>query len=71
MVLVWQARPFSVFFKTSVFFMIVVGEPFMAGGQGPNSNLGDQFNRGSGGPIGNMPMGQRQQYPYGTGYERR
>lgn len=43
----------------------------MAGGQGPNSNLGEQFNRGPGGPIGNMPMGQRQQYPYGTGYERR
>lgn len=43
----------------------------MAGGQGPNSNLGEQFNRGSGGPIGNMPMGQRPQYPYGTSYERR
>lgn len=51
--------------------MAVVGEPFMAGAQGPNNNLGDQFNRGSAGPIGNMPMGQRQQYPYGAGYERR
>lgn len=48
-----------------------VGEPFMPGGQGPNSTMGEQFNRGSGGPIGNMPMGQRQQYPYGPNYDRR
>uniref|UniRef100_A0AAR2JM44 ARID domain-containing protein n=1 Tax=Pygocentrus nattereri TaxID=42514 RepID=A0AAR2JM44_PYGNA len=48
-----------------------VGEQFMPGGQGPNSTLGEQFNRGPGGAIGNMPMAQRQQYPYGPGYERR
>ncbi|XP_076827809.1 AT-rich interactive domain-containing protein 1A isoform X2 [Brachyhypopomus gauderio] len=47
------------------------GEPFMSGGQGPNNNLGEQFNRGPGGAIGNMPMGQRPQYPYGPGYDRR
>lgn len=60
-----------VFLFFSLVCFITVGEPFMASGQGPNTNLGEQFNRGSGGPIGNMPMGQRQQYPYGTGYERR
>ncbi|MEQ2218261.1 hypothetical protein XENOCAPTIV_000625 [Xenoophorus captivus] len=35
----------------------------------PNSGMGEQYNRGPPGPMGNMPMGQRQQYPYG--YERR
>ncbi|KAJ8362244.1 hypothetical protein AAFF_G00386890 [Aldrovandia affinis] len=39
-----------------------VGEQFM--GQGPNSNMGEQYNRGT---MGNM----RQQYPYGPGYDRR
>ncbi|XP_055066514.2 AT-rich interactive domain-containing protein 1A isoform X1 [Misgurnus anguillicaudatus] len=48
-----------------------VGEQFIPGGQGPNSGLGDQFNRGPPGPMGNMPMGQRHQYPYGPGYDRR
>ncbi|KAM9737644.1 AT-rich interactive domain-containing protein 1A isoform 2-T2 [Menidia menidia] len=43
------------------------GEQFMP--PGPNSGLGEQYNRGPPGPIGNMPMGQRQQYPYG--YDRR
>uniref|UniRef100_A0A673FUU4 AT-rich interactive domain-containing protein 1A-like n=1 Tax=Sinocyclocheilus rhinocerous TaxID=307959 RepID=A0A673FUU4_9TELE len=47
------------------------GEQFMPGGQGPNSSLGDQYNRGPPGPMGNIPMGQRQQYPYGPGYDRR
>ncbi|XP_052002924.1 AT-rich interactive domain-containing protein 1A-like isoform X1 [Xyrauchen texanus] len=48
-----------------------VGEQFMPGGQGPNSSLGDQYNRGQPGPMGNMPIGQRHQYPYGPGYDRR
>lgn len=43
----------------------------MPSGQGQNSSLGDQYNRGQPGPMGNMPMGQRHQYPYGTNYERR
>lgn len=36
---------------------------------GPNSGMGEQYNRGPPGPMGNMQMGQRQQYPYG--YDRR
>lgn len=51
--------------------MVLVGEQFIPGGQGPNSGLGDQYNRGPPGPMGNMPMGQRHQYPYGPGYDRR
>uniref|UniRef100_A0A8C2GRQ6 AT rich interactive domain 1Ab (SWI-like) n=1 Tax=Cyprinus carpio TaxID=7962 RepID=A0A8C2GRQ6_CYPCA len=47
------------------------GEQFMSPGQGPNSGIAEQYNRGPPGPMGNMPMGQRQQYPYGPGYERR
>uniref|UniRef100_A0A672QV03 AT-rich interaction domain 1A n=1 Tax=Sinocyclocheilus grahami TaxID=75366 RepID=A0A672QV03_SINGR len=47
------------------------GEQFMPGGQGPNSSLGDQYNRGPPGPMGNMTMGQRHQYPYGPGCDRR
>ncbi|XP_041867946.1 AT-rich interactive domain-containing protein 1A isoform X2 [Melanotaenia boesemani] len=43
------------------------GEQFMP--PGPNSAIGEQYNRGPPGPMGNMPMGQRQQYPYG--YDRR
>ncbi|XP_057211198.1 AT-rich interactive domain-containing protein 1A isoform X1 [Triplophysa rosa] len=46
-------------------------EQFMTPGQGPNSGMGEQYNRGPPGPMGNMQMGQRQQYPYGPGYERR
>lgn len=47
------------------------GEQFMNPGQGPNSGMGEQYNRASQGPMGNMQMGQRQQYPYGPGYDRR
>ncbi|XP_051519086.1 AT-rich interactive domain-containing protein 1A-like isoform X1 [Myxocyprinus asiaticus] len=47
------------------------GEQFMSPGQGPNSGVGEQYNRGPPGPISNMQMGQRQQYPYGPGYDRR
>uniref|UniRef100_A0A3Q3BE65 AT-rich interaction domain 1Aa n=1 Tax=Kryptolebias marmoratus TaxID=37003 RepID=A0A3Q3BE65_KRYMA len=35
---------------------------------GPNSVVGDQ---GPPGAMGTMPMGPRQQYPYGPGYDRR
>ncbi|TWW65462.1 AT-rich interactive domain-containing protein 1A [Takifugu flavidus] len=43
------------------------GEQFMQ--PGPNSGMGEQYNRGPPGPMANMQMGQRQQYPYG--YDRR
>lgn len=43
------------------------GEQFMQ--PGPNSGMGEQYNRGPPGPMGNIQMGQRQQYPYG--YDRR
>ncbi|XP_015238245.1 PREDICTED: AT-rich interactive domain-containing protein 1A-like isoform X2 [Cyprinodon variegatus] len=43
------------------------GEQFMP--PNPNSGMGEQYNRGPPGPMGAMPMGQRQQYPYG--YDRR
>uniref|UniRef100_A0A8C4GYZ7 AT rich interactive domain 1Ab (SWI-like) n=1 Tax=Dicentrarchus labrax TaxID=13489 RepID=A0A8C4GYZ7_DICLA len=43
------------------------GEQFMQ--PGPNSGMGEQYNRGPPGPMGNMQMGQRQQFPYG--YDRR
>ncbi|XP_061616536.1 AT-rich interactive domain-containing protein 1A isoform X4 [Phyllopteryx taeniolatus] len=43
------------------------GEQFMP--PGPNSGMGEQYNRGPPGPMGNLPLGQRQQYPYG--YDRR
>uniref|UniRef100_A0A3P9PJU6 AT-rich interaction domain 1B n=1 Tax=Poecilia reticulata TaxID=8081 RepID=A0A3P9PJU6_POERE len=43
------------------------GEQFMP--PNPNSGMGEQYNRGPPGPMGNIPMGQRQQYPYG--YDRR
>lgn len=44
------------------------GEQFMTPGQGPNSGMGEPYNRG---PPGPMQMGQRPQYPYGPGYDRR
>lgn len=44
----------------------------MTPGPGPNSGMEGQFNRGPPGPMGpNMQMGQRQQYPYVPGYDRR
>lgn len=52
-------------------FAFSAGEQFMSPSQGPNSGMGEQYNRGAPGPMGNMPMGQRQQYPYGPGYDRR
>ncbi|XP_077446743.1 AT-rich interactive domain-containing protein 1A isoform X1 [Stigmatopora argus] len=43
------------------------GEQFMS--PSPNSAMAEQYNRGPPGPMGPLPMGQRQQYPYG--YDRR
>ncbi|KAJ8340808.1 hypothetical protein SKAU_G00330990 [Synaphobranchus kaupii] len=48
-----------------------VGEQFIPAAQGPNSTMGEQYSRGPPGTMGNMSIGQRQQYPYGPGYERR
>uniref|UniRef100_A0A4W6CF44 AT-rich interaction domain 1A n=1 Tax=Lates calcarifer TaxID=8187 RepID=A0A4W6CF44_LATCA len=41
------------------------GHQFLPANQGPNSGLGPP------GAMGTMPMGPRQQYPYGPGYDRR
>ena len=43
----------------------------MTPGPGPNSGMAEQYNRGPPGPMGNMQMGQRQQFAYGPGYDRR
>jgi len=45
-------------------------DPFMSSGQGPNSGMGDPYNRAAGPGMGNMAMGQRQHYPYGGPYDR-
>lgn len=42
----------------------------MSSGQGPNSGMGDPYNRAAGPGMGNMAMGQRQHYPYGAPYDR-
>ncbi|CAI5781562.1 AT-rich interactive domain-containing protein 1A isoform X1 [Podarcis lilfordi] len=44
-------------------------DPFMSSGQGPNSGMGDPYNRATGPGMTNMAMGQRQHYPYSP-YER-
>uniref|UniRef100_A0A3Q3NGA4 AT-rich interaction domain 1Aa n=1 Tax=Mastacembelus armatus TaxID=205130 RepID=A0A3Q3NGA4_9TELE len=46
-----------------------IGEQFLPANQGTNS--GPPFNRGPPGAMGTMPMGPRQPYPYGPGYDRR
>nr|XP_023659648.1 AT-rich interactive domain-containing protein 1A-like isoform X1 [Paramormyrops kingsleyae] len=46
------------------------GEQFMGSGQGPSGSMGEQYGRGPPGAMGGMPMNQRQQYPYGPGYDR-
>ncbi|XP_062364959.1 AT-rich interactive domain-containing protein 1A isoform X2 [Cinclus cinclus] len=45
-------------------------DPFMSSGQGPNSGMGDPYNRAAGPAMGNMAMGQRQHYSYGAPYDR-
>lgn len=42
----------------------------MSSGQGPNSGMGDPYNRAAGPSMGNMAMGQRQHYSYGAPYDR-
>ncbi|XP_044278152.1 AT-rich interactive domain-containing protein 1B isoform X6 [Varanus komodoensis] len=46
-------------------------EPFMTPGQLPNSGMQDLYNQTPSGAMSNMGIGQRQQFPYGGGYDRR
>uniref|UniRef100_A0A8C8SXZ5 AT-rich interaction domain 1B n=1 Tax=Pelusios castaneus TaxID=367368 RepID=A0A8C8SXZ5_9SAUR len=46
-------------------------EPFMAPGQMPNSGLQDIYNQTPSGAVSSMTMSQRQQFSYGSGYDRR
>ncbi|XP_062912086.1 AT-rich interactive domain-containing protein 1B isoform X1 [Mobula hypostoma] len=46
-------------------------DPFMPPGVMPNSGMQDLYNRTPSGGMGNLSMGQRQQYAYGSGYDRR
>ncbi|XP_041034668.1 AT-rich interactive domain-containing protein 1B isoform X2 [Carcharodon carcharias] len=46
-------------------------DPFMPPGVMPNSGIQDLYNRTPSGGMANLSMGQRQQYAYGSGYERR
>ncbi|XP_067845206.1 AT-rich interactive domain-containing protein 1B-like isoform X4 [Heptranchias perlo] len=46
-------------------------DPFMPPGVMPNSGMQDLYNRTPSGGMANLSMGQRQQYAYGPGYDRR
>ncbi|XP_020385829.2 AT-rich interactive domain-containing protein 1B-like isoform X5 [Rhincodon typus] len=46
-------------------------DPFMPPGVMPNSGMQDLYNRTPSGGMVNLNVGQRQQYAYGSGYERR
>ncbi|XP_072851042.2 AT-rich interactive domain-containing protein 1B isoform X3 [Pogona vitticeps] len=46
-------------------------EAFMTPGQMPNSGMQDMYNQAPSGAISNMGLSQRQQFPYGSGYDRR
>ncbi|XP_074846434.1 AT-rich interactive domain-containing protein 1B isoform X14 [Carettochelys insculpta] len=46
-------------------------EPFMAPGQMPNSGIQDIYNQTPSGAMSTMSMSQRQQFSYGSGYDRR
>ncbi|XP_033916268.1 AT-rich interactive domain-containing protein 1B isoform X2 [Melopsittacus undulatus] len=46
-------------------------EPFMTPGQMPNSGIQDMYNQSPSGGMSNMSMSQRQQFSYGSGYDRR
>ncbi|XP_061480193.1 AT-rich interactive domain-containing protein 1B isoform X8 [Rhineura floridana] len=46
-------------------------EPFMTPGQMPNSGMQDIYNQTPSGAMSNMGIGQRQQFSYGSGYDRR
>ncbi|XP_006862316.1 PREDICTED: AT-rich interactive domain-containing protein 1A isoform X2 [Chrysochloris asiatica] len=45
-------------------------DPFMSSGQGPNGGMGDPYSRAAGPGLGNVAMGPRQHYPYGSPYDR-
>lgn len=45
-------------------------DPYMSSSQGPNSGIGDPYNRAAGPGMGNMGMAQRPHYPYGGSYDR-
>ncbi|XP_042671725.1 AT-rich interactive domain-containing protein 1B isoform X8 [Centrocercus urophasianus] len=46
-------------------------EPFMTPGQMPNSGIQEMYNQNPSGAMSNMSMSQRQQFSYGSGYDRR
>ncbi|KAM3853340.1 AT-rich interactive domain-containing protein 1B isoform 3-T3 [Vipera latastei] len=46
-------------------------ETFMAPGQMPNSGMQDMYSQSPAGTMSNMGISQRQQFPYGSGYDRR
>ncbi|XP_059570360.1 AT-rich interactive domain-containing protein 1B isoform X9 [Alligator mississippiensis] len=46
-------------------------EPFMTPGQMPNSGIQDMYNQTPSGAMSNMSMSQRQQFSYGSSYDRR
>ncbi|XP_008568117.1 PREDICTED: AT-rich interactive domain-containing protein 1B isoform X1 [Galeopterus variegatus] len=46
-------------------------EPFLTQGQMPNSSMQDMYNQSPSGTMSSLGMGQRQQFPYGAGYDRR
>uniref|UniRef100_A0A8B9GNH9 AT-rich interaction domain 1B n=1 Tax=Amazona collaria TaxID=241587 RepID=A0A8B9GNH9_9PSIT len=46
-------------------------EPFMTPGQMPNSGIQEMYNQSPSGAMSNMSMSQRQQFSYGSGYDRR
>ncbi|XP_069463834.1 AT-rich interactive domain-containing protein 1B isoform X2 [Ambystoma mexicanum] len=46
-------------------------EPYLPSGQIPNSGIQDMYSQAPSGGMSNLAMGQRQQYPYGPGYDRR
>lgn len=46
-------------------------EPFMTQGQMAGSSMQDMYNQSSSGAMSSLGMGQRQQFPYGTSYDRR
>ncbi|XP_041109741.1 AT-rich interactive domain-containing protein 1B-like isoform X3 [Polyodon spathula] len=46
-------------------------EPFMSPAQLSSSGMQDMYSRPPSGGMSSLGMGQRQQYPYGPGYDRR
>ncbi|XP_060061238.1 AT-rich interactive domain-containing protein 1B isoform X3 [Erinaceus europaeus] len=46
-------------------------EPFMTQGQMAAGSIQDMYNQNPSGAMSGLGMGQRQQFPYGAGYDRR